>query len=50
MFGHHFATFGNIIAMYKISAFQRYLSTIFPKVFSIHLILNIFEKVRIVIL
>ena len=50
MFRHHFASFGNIIEMCKISACQRNLSTIFLKVINNYLILNIFQKVTIVML
>ena len=48
MFCHHFATFENIIEMCKIGACQRNISKIFRKVLNIYLILNIFQKVKIV--
>ena len=47
MFRGHFEKFGNTIKMCEISAFQRYLSTIFLKVFNIYLILNIFQKLEL---
>ena len=50
MFRHHFATFGNILEMCQIRIFQRNLSAIFLKVLNIYLFLNIFQKVRIVML
>ena len=50
MFCHNFATFGNILEMCKIRVLQRNLSTIFLRVLNIHLFLNIFQKVRIVML
>ena len=44
------ATFGNIIEVCKIGAFQRNISTMFLKVSNIYLFSKIFQKVEIVVL
>ena len=44
------ARFLNIIEMYKISKFQRNLSTIFLKLLNIYLFSKIFQNIKIVML